>query len=166
MIVESRIPFKLDRRARWLTVIWLVAIAGVIVALYYTSGGSYLPAWFSTLVVALFLLACLSAPRFVHISPHSVEIHCAMELIKIPIRDIKEVRHLDSAQMRHSVPLLGIYGMLGYYGYYFNFDDRKIFRLYASQWRNFVVIEDIYEEQIVVSCPDPDEFIKRINSFM
>lgn len=164
-MTDTRIRFRLDKRAKWLTVIALVLIVGGVGVLFYTSGGSYLPAWFSTVVLALLLLAFLSVPRFMRVSPHSVEIHCVMELVKIPIRDIRNVKYVEPAQMKYCFPVWGIYGMGGYYGYYFNLRERKVFRMCASQWRNFVLIEDIYEEQYIVSCEDAEAFIARIERY-
>lgn len=165
LTADHKFRFRMDKRAKWLTTIALLTIAGGVGWLFYSSGGSYLPAWFATVVVALLLLAALSIPRFMRVSPHSVEIHCVMELTKIPIRDIRYVRFIERGQMKWCFPVWGIYGMGGYYGYYFNLRERKVFRLCASQWRNFVLIEDIYEEQYVVSCDDPTAFVAAIEQY-
>lgn len=162
---DHKFRFRLDKRAKWLTAIALLLIGGGVGWLFYSSGGSYLPAWFTTVVVALLLLAALSIPRFMRVSPHSVEIHCVMELIKIPIRDIRHVRFIERGQMKFSVPIWGVYGIGGYYGYYFNLREKKVFRMCASQWRNFVLIEDIYEETYIVSCDDPAAFVAAIEQY-
>ena len=95
----------------------------------------------------------------------SVEIHCIMELIKIPVRDIRHIRFVERGHMKYCFPIWGIYGIGGYYGYYFSLRERKVFRLCASQWRNFVLIEDIYEEQYIVSCDDPAAFIAAVERY-
>lgn len=165
MTTDGKFRFRMDKRAVWLTAAALLVLTGGIGWLFYASGGSYLPAWFATVVVALLLLAALSIPRFMRVSPHSVEIHCVMELIKIPIRDIRHVRLVERSHMRLCFPIWGVYGVGGYYGYYFNLRERRVFRLCASQWRNFVLIEDIFEEQYVVSCDDPMAFIRAIEQY-
>lgn len=162
---DHKFRFRLDKRAKWLTAIALLLIGGGVGWLFYSSGGSYLPAWFTTVVVALLLLAALSIPRFMRVSPHSVEIHCVMELIKIPIRDIRHVRFIERGQMKFCVPIWGVYGIGGYYGYYFNLREKKVFRMCASQWRNFVLIEDIYEETYIVSSDDPAAFVAAIEQY-
>ena len=83
--IDPKFRFRLDRRARWLTLATLLLVGTLVGLLFYLSGASYLPAWFATIVVVLLLLASLSIPRFMRVSPHSVEIHCVMELIKIPL---------------------------------------------------------------------------------
>lgn len=163
--VDHKFRFRLDKRAKWYTAIALLIIASGVGWLFYTSGGSYLPAWFATVVVALLLLAALSIPRFMRVSPHSVEIHCAMELIKIPIRDIRHIRFIERRQMRFSFPIWGIYGIGGYYGYYFSLPERKIFRLCATQWHNLILIEDIYEDTYIVSCDDPATFVAAVEQY-
>ena len=164
-LADGKFRFWMDKRAKWLTALALSILAAGVGWLFYASGGSYLPAWFTTVVVALMLLAALSIPRFIRISPHSVEIHCVMELIKIPVRDIRHIRFVERGHMKYCFPIWGIYGIGGYYGYYFSLRERKVFRLCASQWRNFVLIEDIYEEQYIVSCDDPAAFIAAVERY-
>lgn len=162
---SKKFRFRLDRRAKIITSLALLLLAAGVAYLVYESSGSYLPAWFLTLAVALILLAVLSIPRFVLVSPHSVEIHCTMELVKIPIRDIKSIRAVEKSEMRFCFPLWGVYGIFGYYGYYFNLKKKKGAKMYASKWKNFVLIEDIYEDFYVISSDDPQEFIAQIDKF-
>ena len=35
-------------------------------------------------------------------------------------------------------------------------------RLYASEWRNFVEIVDIYEDRLYVSCADADRLVAEL----
>lgn len=148
-----------------MTLIALAIIAGGVGWLFYVSGGSYLPAWFTTVVAASLLLAALSVPRFMQISPHSVEIHCVLELVRIPIREIQHVRFVERGQMRFCFPIWGVYGIGGYYGYYFNLRERRVFRMYASQWRNLLLIETVRGDRYVVSCPDPAAAVDRIERY-
>lgn len=160
------IHFHLDRRARVLSFLFLVGVGALIVFLFYNSGGTYLPAWFTAVIAAALLLALMSVPRYLRVSPHMIEIHGVMELTTIPIRDIKTIRHLSAKEMKFCLPVWGIYGMLGYFGYYINLRDRSLFRLFASRWKNFVLIENIYEERFVISCDkECFEFIRLIESY-
>lgn len=164
-MIDDKIIFRMDKWARLLTVIILLLIVGGGGLLLYTSGGSYLPAWFAVIMLALLLLASISMPRFMLISPHSVEIHCVLELTKIPIQDIKYVKYIEPRQMRYCFPLWGIYGLGGYYGYYFNIREWKMIHLYASQWRNFVLIESVHGVMYIVSCEDSSAFIAAIERY-
>ena len=163
--IDPKFRFRLDRRARWLTLATLLLVGTLVGLLFYLSGASYLPAWFATIVVVLLLLASLSIPRFMRVSPHSVEIHCVMELIKIPLSDIRHIRFVEPRQMRYCIPLWGVYGFGGYYGFYLNLRERRLFRLCASRWSGFVLIEDIYEEQYIISCDDPAAVIRAVEQY-
>lgn len=159
---EKRYKTRLDKRVKWITILAILCIICGFCYLFFTSSGSYLPAWFLMLVIGLVAFVALSIPRFVKISPSCVEIHCLMELTTIPYENIKKITLASKYSMRWSLPILGIFGIFGYYGYYFDFSRMKIFRLYARQWNNFVKIEDIYEEVVVISCNNPREFIQNV----
>jgi len=132
--------------------------------LYSNSGASYLPAWVTVIILALLMLAALSIPRFINISANTIEIHCLMELTTIPLDEIISIRRMEQKEMKWSapIPLLGIYGIFGYYGYYINLKQFKIFKVYCRQWNNFIMIENIYEDNFVISADDPDLFIEEV----
>lgn len=160
----SRYKMKMDKRVKWITSITMVVLIGFFVYFYMTSGGSYLPGWFTLLIMALIALLGLSIPKFINITHNSLEIHCIMELTQIPKENIKSIEIIAKSEMDWCIPVpfLGIWGVFGYYGYYFDFKNFKLFRLFAKQWSNFVKIEDIYEEVTVIAMPDPERLIEQI----
>lgn len=161
---SQKYDMKLGKRPKWLTILTIVIIVGFFVFFYATSSGSYMPAWFIILILALLALLALSIPRYILLTHTSVEIHCIMELTAIPVKNIKNIRPLSHKSMQWCipVPLLGIYGIFGYYGYYFDLRHFKLFKLFSADWDNFIRIEDIYEEIIIISSPDRDELIASI----
>lgn len=58
------------------------------------------------------------------------------------------------------IPLIGSYGFGGYYGYWFHLSDWEICKVYATERKQLVLIEDIYEDIYIVSCTDPDRLIE------
>lgn len=57
------------------------------------------------------------------------------------------------------------FGGCGFFGYYGHFIDLRRFdrvRLYASEWKNFVEITDIYEERLYVSCTEADKLVAQL----
>ncbi|CDN32168.1 hypothetical protein BN938_2095 [Mucinivorans hirudinis] len=60
------------------------------------------------------------------------------------------------------VPVMGIWGVFGYYGYYFDFGNLKLVKVYAKQWRNFIMVEDIYEEVVIISVEQKEEFLRSL----
>ena len=58
-----------------------------------------------------------------------------------------------------------VFGGCGFFGYYGHFIDLRRLdrvRLYASEWRNFVEITDIYEDRLYVSCADADRLVAEL----
>lgn len=156
----------LDKKAKWGTGVALSIVVGGVSYLYFTSSGSYLPAWFLILAIALLILLSLSIPRFVKVSPKSLEVHCVLELTTIPFENIKRVKHLSQRDMRWClpIPMVGIWGVFGYYGYYVDLKEFKMFKLYAGAWSDFIKIEDIYEDVIVINCSGNEELLRYLDS--
>ena len=53
-------------------------------------------------------------------------------------------------------------GFFGYYGHFIDLRRLERVRLYASEWRNFVEITDIYEDRLYVSCADADRLVAEL----
>lgn len=156
--------FNSDKLSRYITVIFIVVVLALLAFIYYTSGGSYFPAWLTTLVVSIALLGALSIPKYAVVTPISVEIHCVMELTRIQLHEISRVKVLENRQMNWCVPFFGVFGVFGYYGYYIDLKEFRTFKIYARHWDNFVLIEDIYDNRFIISVDQPLEFIKEIEN--
>ena len=122
-------------------------------------GGDYLPAWGLFFVVCIITLYILSIPRYILLDDAALEIHCIVDLTRIHIEDIELIRRIERSEFRRLWPLLGSYGFWGYYGYYFSFREWTLYKVYAAERNNLVLIEDIYEDTYIVSCDDPDGLI-------
>ncbi len=165
--MERRFKYSFDKRARRTTWAVCAAIALLFAAFYlYIGMGSvaaYFPAWVLSIVFMLLVIYLLSIPRFILVNNDVFEIHCAVELTKIYVEDIDEVRVMHRNEIRSSFPVLGSYAFGGYYGYYFNPADFSVFKMYASKWSDFVMIRDIYEDVYVVNCDEPEELVKLVS---
>lgn len=162
----ERFKYRFDRRSRRITIGVIVALAIAFGAFIYLGHGSYLPAWFLSIVIATMALYILSIPRFITLDTEaeSVEIHCLLELTKISVGDLSSIRRVENEELKSTFPLLGSYGFFGYYGYYFNFKEWEVLKVYASEWSNFVEIVDIYEQKYIISCDRADELIALVES--
>ncbi|MDR0509586.1 MAG: hypothetical protein LBH06_00660 [Rikenellaceae bacterium] len=161
--MEKRFEYRLDRRARRITAIVIAAVALLsAAALCLWVGSSYYSAWLLSNIAAVAGLYILSIPRHVAVTEAGVEIHCLVELTILNYDDLRSVRRVGREELKYCIPLLGSYGFFGYYGYYFNLRDWSVFKIYASEWNNFVEIEDVYEQIYVVSCPDADRLTELI----
>lgn len=160
---DMKFKLRYDTLSRSMTAIFLTIIVAIVVYVYYNSGGSYLPAWITTLTVSIVLLSILSIPRLLILTPFSVEIHCLLEVTRISYDDIRSVKALDNKQMRWCFPFFGIFGIFGYYGYYIDLKHFRTFKIYARRWSNFVMIEDNFDHTYVVSLDDRDTFIEELD---
>lgn len=161
--MKRRYKYKLDRRAKRLTLIISLIIIGLGTYFFFNSTSLFLPAWFFLFALALLALVVLSIPRFVKVDDDSFEIHCLVELTRIDIGDVKSIYKVDRRSMKYCFPLLGSYGFFGYFGYYFNFAEMSVFKIYASKWDDFVRVEDIYEDVYIINCDNADELIHFVN---
>jgi hypothetical protein len=154
--------YRLDRRTRRLTWIWVGALAAVVGVLALFSRSGYFPIWFLFFLATIALLYILSIPRRIRVTEAALEIHCVVELTSIALEDIASIRKMEPEEMTFSMPLLGSYGFFGYYGWYYNFSEFSLFKVYCSQWKDFVRIDDIYETTYVINCADAEKLIEKL----
>lgn len=155
--------YRFDRRTLYWSIVHLAVYAAMGVGLYLLYEGGYFSATFTGFIVALLALMALSIPRKIVVSDESVEIRCLLDITEIRREEIKSVRIVDPKRMKWILPFFGGCGFFGYYGHYFDLRRFERVRLYASEWRNFVEIEDIYDERVIVSCPDPDRLVAQLS---
>lgn len=159
-----RFKNRFDRRSKWITIVAALSVVALGVWIYLRSESSFFPAWVTVLFAAIVLLLAMSIPRFVEITHSAIEVHCLIEITHIPVEEIKSVKLLEQQHMRWCIPIAGVFGIFGYYGYYLNLREWDMFKLYAKGWKNFVAIENIYEQTVVVSVSDPIAFIEGIEA--
>ena len=86
-------------------------------------------------------------------------------MTRIHIEDVEKIRVFGKDEFTRLWPLVGSYGFWGYYGYYFDFMEWTTYKVYASDRNHLVLIEDIYEDRFIVSCNDPETFIKHVQEY-
>ncbi len=158
--------YRLDRRARLAT--WITAgfIAVAITLLWLLSPGSYLPAWFSSIAFAVLALAALSVPRRIRVTSAAVEIRCVIEITHITYRHLKDIRRVEPSDLKPFMPIFGSPGFFGYFGYWLARKNWDVVKVYASQRRGLVMIEDLYEQRYLVSVDEPDRLIEAVRGHM
>lgn len=130
--------------------------------LYHLYAGGFISAWFTSCVVALIALMALSIPRRIVVTEEKVEVRCLLDITEVHREEIASVRRVDNRRMKWFIPLFGGYGFFGYYGHYLDLRRFERVKLYASEWRNFVEITDIYEERLFVSCAEADRLVEEL----
>ena len=158
--MEYRYKFKMNKRSRRQTCVWTLFFAVLVALLYiFNSGSFYIPVWFMLLALCFLFLFVMSIPKYISVSDQCVDIHCFVELTRIPIMNIVDIKLVDKKQFRMSIPIAGSFGFGGYFGYYLNLKNWTIFRMYARQWGDFVMITDVYEDVFVINCNDAQNFV-------
>lgn len=160
--MEQRFKYNRDKRTRRLTWITSAAIAALFTAIALFVGEEYVRAWIIVFISAIILLYILSIPRYIKVDQEALEIHCVVEMTRIPIEDINSVRKVARRDLGRLMILMGSYGFFGYYGYYLNIKRWEIIRIYAGEWDNLLEIEDIYEDKYMVSCREADRLIEMV----
>ncbi|MCD8184926.1 MAG: PH domain-containing protein, partial [Rikenellaceae bacterium] len=123
--------YKPDKRARILT--WVICITIILTAaffMYYSQSG-YFPIWFTFFLLTVLLLCILSIPRKIRVTDQALQIQCVVEMTRIELENIVNIRKMERSEMKYSVPLLGSYGFFGYYGWYYNFEEFSLYKVYA-----------------------------------
>ncbi|WP_302378816.1 PH domain-containing protein [uncultured Alistipes sp.] len=160
--MTSIYKYHFSRTTLYWTIVYLAVFAGLGWGLYHLYEGGYLSAWFTSFIVALIALMALSIPRKIVVTDETVEVRCLLDITEIRRSEIASVRRVDNKRMKWFVPIFGGYGFFGYYGRFLDLRRFDRVKLYASEWKNFVEITDIYEERVYVSCSDADRLVAEL----
>ncbi len=158
-----RINYRLDRRTLRTSLIISLVLVLAFAALYFFVGDGYLRAWIIALLLAVVVLFVLSIPRYISFGKGLLEIHCIVELTRIRVEDIVSIGRVTREEIKPLL-LLGSYGFFGYYGYYADLRQWDTVKVYATEWDNLVLIQDIYETRFLVSCRQADELIDLVRA--
>ena len=154
--------YRFGRSAYYGAVVYLALFGLLGWLLFHLYEGGYLSAWFTSFIVAIIALMALSIPRKIVVTEDRVEIRCLLDITEVRRDEIASVRRVEPGRMKWFIPLFGGYGFFGYYGHFLDLRRFDRVRLYASEWKNFVEITDIYEERLYVSCADADRLVAEL----
>lgn len=157
-----KFKYRLDKQTKIITFSVLGVIAVTIALLWVFSLGGYLPAWFTSIAVAVLALGVLSIPRSIRVTEEAVVVSCFVEITHIPYNHLKSARRIERAELQPLVPVFASPGFFGWFGYWLELRNLDFVKIYATSWSNLVVIEDIYEQRYIVNCDDPDRLVETI----
>lgn len=160
--MQSIYKYRFSRRTIYVSIIYLIVFVLLGWLLYHLYEGGYLSAWFTSFIVALIALMALSIPRKIVVMDDRVEIRCLLDITEIRRNEIASVRRVENRRMKWFLPIFGGYGFFGYYGHFLDLRRLDRVRIYASEWRNFVEITDIYEDRLYVSCTEADRLVAEL----
>ena len=162
---QEKYKYRYDRRSRRITFVILTIVVLLLIGASFVWGGAYLPAWGVFFLICIIILYILSIPLYILLDDSVVEVHCIVDMTRIHIEDVEKIRVFGKDEFTRLWPLVGSYGFWGYYGYYFDFMEWTTYKVYASDRKHLVLIEDIYEDRFIVSCNDPETFIKHVQEY-
>lgn len=160
--MKTTYKYRFGRRTFYWTIIYFVLFIFLGILLYHLYEGGYLSAWFTSFVAAVVALMSLSIPRKIVVTNDRVEVRCLLDITVLRRNEIASVRRVPARDMKWMFPMFGGCGFFGYYGHYLDLKDFDRVRIYASEWRNFVEITDIYEERLYVSCTEADRLVEQL----
>lgn len=153
--------YRTDRKTIYVSIALMMLMIVLGIALMVLFRGGFFSTWYLTLIVALVALAALSIPRNIVILPATIEVRCLCNLIEIERAEIVSVRRVSRKDL-HVVPLLGIWGLFGYYGTFLDYRNMSSVQIYATQWNDFVEIVDSSDNCYYLSSERADELIASI----
>ena len=145
--------YSFSRHTLSLTTIYLTIFLALGIGLYFLYEGGYLSAWFFSFIVALVALMSLSIPRRILVDDEGLHILCLLDITELHPEEIASVRQVEKQELRGYVP-------------YFDLKNLERVKIYASEWRNFVEITDIYENRIYVSCTQGEELVNDLRELI
>ncbi len=144
--------------------ILLVSAIGYL--LYYLYDGGYISAWFVSVVIAFILLLLISLPRKIVVTSSALRVMCVLEMVEINIDDIVKIRRINPRTTRCIIPLIGSYGLFGYYGHFADIRRAEKVKVYATERANLIEIIDIYEDRYIISCRESAELLSIVRERM
>lgn len=160
--MQSIYKYRFDRPTIYWTVAYWLVFALLGGGLYYLYEGGYLSAWFTSFIVALVALMSLSIPRKIVVTDETLQVRCLLDITEIRRDEIASVRRVEKGDMKWIVPLFGGCGFFGYYGHFLDLRRFERVKLYATEWRDFVEVVDIYEDRLYVSCAEADRLVAEL----
>ena len=145
--------YSFSRHTLSLTTIYLTIFLALGIGLYFLYEGGYLSAWFFSFIVALVALMSLSIPRRILVDDEGLHILCLLDITELHPEEIASVRQVEKQELRG-------------YVHYFDLKNLERVKIYASEWRNFVEITDIYENRIYVSCTQGEELVNDLRELI
>lgn len=142
-----------------ITLITVLIIIGVVFSFWYYRAISPFFRWTLTLAIVIpILYVFLSIPLCLSITPTDLTIKKIGGTKRMPIDDIKSISLVRSGMLNNSTRIFGSGGLFGYLGY-FRSPSLGKYEVFATEWKNLILIETTSEKKIVISSQNPNELV-------
>ncbi len=153
---------RFEKTVWYISVSLSVTLAAVSAALFLTSGGKdFVAAWFTAIAAATVVLMLLSVPQRIIVGNDTVEIRCLVESTYLQLDEIIDAEVPEKGFGKRLLPLGGAFGFWGYYGWYIDRKERRMYMVYASQRSSLVAIHTS-RRRYIVSCDKAEELVRAI----
>lgn len=153
---------RLDKLATVITLALTVLIVGVCITLFAASHGAlYIAAWTTSVLLAIVALCALSWPQRIIVDDDKVELRCLVESTYVKMSSIVDVEVVGKRGLAGKIPLPGVFGFGGYYGFWIELKTRRVYRTYMTSRAHCVVIHTSHRRYLV-SCERPEELRSHI----
>ena len=151
-----------DRFVQTATV--LIIITFVILFLIFASAGNNIGLGATTVIGLLVLVTSyLFAPHGYAIGESEILIRRKVGSVRIPIAEVRSLRHDPSACSLWGVRTFGVSGLFGYFGRFYS-NDLGHHTRYATDRDKSIVIEA--DKTFVISPDDPAQFVQIVKARM
>ena len=151
-----------DRFVQTVTV--LVIITFVVLFLIFASVGNNMGLGATTVIGLLVLgTSYLFAPHGYAVDESEILIRRKVGTVRIPIAEVRSLRHDPSACSLWGVRTFGVSGLFGYFGRFYSNDLGHHIR-YATDRDKSIVMET--DKTVVISPDDPAQFVQIVRSRM
>ena len=153
---------KADGLSWVVTLVVLAAMGALSTWLFVNAHGAYyVAAWVVALCVAVEALFLLSKPTRIVLDGKTLELRCLVDTTYLPIDSIVDIVALGNNGFRHKVPLLGSWGIWGYFGRYADLRGRRIYNVYATTREQCVAIHTT-RRRYLISCRNADLLVSLV----
>ncbi|WP_439880684.1 PH domain-containing protein [Pontibacter sp. MBLB2868] len=154
---------SLDGVAKAFSTVYTLLIFGVIfwqVFIFFEVPQS------NSVIASLFLLGILLVPYCYHpinycIQAERVVIRRPLKNVVIRKREIERVRMVDRHEMKGTLRSFGVAGLYGYFGKFSNLEIGSML-WYATQKRNYVLIQTRDNKHYILTPDQPEDFIQQL----
>ncbi len=158
----ERIKFRYSIINTFGTILYIIVIVGVGYLISALSLGSYITAWYTTMIGCLTLLHLLTLPRYISLKSSSIEIRCLLKVVEIEHASITKIKKVSPRELHFAIPISLWFGFMGSVGLFFIPKELKFARVYITNPRHLLKIETDKGRIYYISCPQRDRVINSI----
>lgn len=155
----ERLKFKYSITNLFGMALYVAVVVGVGYLISLISLGSYIIAWYITMVSSMTILHILTIPRYILLSHNAIEIRCLLKVVTIDSSSIEEIKKVSPRELHFAIPLSLWFGFWGSVGLFITLPKLKLARFYITESRYLLRIKTLSGRLYYISCRERDSII-------